>query len=162
MSSLTRTIQRTTGTITDEDGKQKQVSRRSHYAGRGAMLGTKNPKDPCLNRALKKRPKPWRAKGKVDPATQKRRVPRSALAQPLAPKPDAPSRRAAHAARMAERAGKRERSRLRSGFAGHPARLNRNTGQPHQHTREIGRRARAKRSGSKGTPNHPALETPDA
>ncbi len=107
MSSLIRRIQRTVKN--NEEGAL--VSRRAHFGGRGTMLGTRNPKDTCINRAAKKRPKPWRAAHKVDRAALKPGLPRS-WPQPLAPKPTKADQRADHARRMERKARRRDKDRL--------------------------------------------------
>ena len=151
MSSFVRTIHKTVRILQDENGDLVVKSRRGHYLGRGSKLGYKNPKDPCVVPSAKKKPKVWRARHKVDPAALK---PRQMLGEPvrLTPFLSKAECRDAHRSRMLKKAQCRDANHRTASKAerverllGTPARINRNTGKPHKHTRE-----RARRQGKSG------------
>ncbi len=128
MSSFIRTIQR----------ERKPGS--AAKLGRGSKLGTKNPKDPCVNRALKKAPKVWRC----GTPQAKPSVPAGALIQPLAPRLSKAERKVQHKAQMLDRRrtqDARNRQFATPSDARAAANINRRTGKPHEHRREIARRS---------------------
>lgn len=128
MSSFIRTIQR----------ERKPGS--AAKLGRGSKLGTKNPKDPCVNRAFKKAPKVWRCgTPQAKPA-----VPAGARAQPLAPRLSKAESEAQHKARMLDRRRAQDvRNREFATLFDHrdAASINRHGFKPHEHRREIARRS---------------------
>lgn len=148
MSSYLRTIARTVKLT--ENGELK--SRRSHFNGRGSKLGVTNPKDPCRT-GKTKAPKPWRnkanapkAKAKLVPATvdMGRTKPcnrpwkgfdRENLAVVHRMKMQRKAERNAGFAQSGSEPGRVSR------LLGIPAGINRHTGRPHEHKREIARRA---------------------
>lgn len=130
MSSFIRTIARTV--MADKHGKTVKSARR-HFGGRGSKLGTTNPRDPCRDRKFKAKPKCWRSKANAPVSKPARKFAQSTVV----PAAD-------HKAKMARKAQARAALHQQDRRHGHAdmitAGINRRTGEPHKHAREIARR----------------------
>lgn len=105
------------------------------WMGRGSKLGVKNRMDPCVTGKRKAR-KPWRSKANAP-------KPKPAMVFKDSPRQSPADRREAHKAKMRNKARHNRRmyeERRRVTVQG--ADINRRTGKPHEHKREIARRQR--------------------